>query len=356
MSMSDAPGSPLRDRTAERAETNTPPTPDGIMQLGLGFWGSKTLLSAVEIGLFAELAKGALDLQTLSERLMLHPRSARDFLDALVALGMLERDGDRYANTPETDLFLDRAKPSYVGGLLEMANARLYPFWGSLTEALRTGQPQNEAKGGENPFTALYADPGRLEGFLKAMTGISLGAAMAIANKFPWDRYQTFADVGTAQGGLPVQVAQAHDHLSGGGFDLPPVGPVFEEYVNAHGLGDRLRFYPGDFFEDPLPRTDVLVMGHILHDWNLEEKRLLLEKAYEALPKDGALIIYEAVIDDERRENAFGLLMSLNMLIETPGGFDYTGEDCRSWMSDVGFRETYVEHLVGPDFMVVGIK
>jgi hypothetical protein len=238
-----------------------------------------------------------------------------------------------------------------------MANARLYPFWGSLTEALRTGHPQNEAKGGEeDPFAAVYADPSRLEGFLKAMTGISLGSAIAIANKFPWDRYKTFVDIGAAQGGLPVQVALAHDHLSGGGFDLPPVGPIFEEYVDSHGLGERLRFYPGDFFEDPLPTADVLVMGHILHDWDLEEKRALLAKAYEALPEGGALIVYEALIDDERRENTFGLLMSLNMLIETPAGFDYTGADCCSWMRDAGFRETYVEHLVGPDSMVVGIK
>src|SRR4028118_310294 len=228
MSISDAPGSPLRDRTAERAETNTPPTPDGIMQLGLGFWGSKTLLSAVEIGWVSERAKGALDFETLAERLMLHPRSPRDFLDALVALGMLERNGNRYSNTTETDLFLDRAKPSYVGGLLEMANARLYPFWGSLTEALRTGKPQNEAKTGENFFTALYADPARLKVFVEAMASATLGAAMAIADKFPWDRYQTFVDVGTAQGALPVQVARAHGHLSGGGFDLPPIGPVFE--------------------------------------------------------------------------------------------------------------------------------
>jgi hypothetical protein len=345
--MEDPKGPPTGERS----------TPERIMQLGLGFWGSKTLLSAIEIGLFTELAKGSLDAETLAGRLMLHPRSARDFLDALVALGMLERDHDRYANTPETDFFLDRTKPSYVGGILEMANARLYPFWGSLTEALRTGQPQNEAKGGgKDPFTAVYADPGRLEGFLGAMTGISLGAAMAIANKFPWDRYETFVDVGAAQGGLPVQVAMAHGHLSGGGFDLPPVGPIFEEYVDSHGLGDRLRFYPGDFFEDPLPRADVLVMGRILHDWNLEEKKMLLGKAYEALPEGGALIVYEALIDDERRENAFGLLMSLNMLIETPAGFDYTGADCCSWMRDVGFRETYVEHLVGPDSMVVGIK
>ena len=345
--MEDPKGSPASEQA----------TPEGILQLGLGFWGSKTLLSAVEIGLFTELAKGSLDFETLSERLMLHPRSARDFLDALVALSMLKRDGDRYSNTAETDFFLDRAKPSYVGGILEMANARLYPFWGSLTEGLRTGQPQNEAKGGgENFFAAIYADPGRLEGFLNAMTGISLGSAMAIAKKVPWDRYKTFVDVGAAQGGLPVQVALAHDHLSGGGFDLPPVGPIFEEYVDSHGLSDRLRFYPGDFFEDLLPAADVLVMGHILHDWDLQEKRLLLEKAYEALPEGGALIVYEALIDDERRENAFGLLMSLNMLIETPAGFDYTGADCSSWMRDVGFRETYVEHLVGPDSMVVGIK
>ena len=345
--MEDPKGSPTSERS----------TPESILSLGLAFWGSKTLLSAVEIGLFTELAKGSLEFEALAERLMLHPRSARDFLDALVALGMLKRDGDRYSNTPETDLFLDRAKPSYVGGLLEMANARLYRFWGSLTEALRTGQPQNEAKGGgEDFFAAIYADPGRLEGFLNAMTGISLGSARAIANKFPWDRYETFVDVGAAQGGLPVQVALAHAHLSGGGFDLPPVGPIFEEYVGSHGLGERLRFYPGDFFEDPLPAADVLVMGHILHDWGLGEKRALLAKAYEALPEGGALIVYEALIDDERRENALGLLMSLNMLIETPGGFDYTGADCRSWMREAGFREAYVERLVGPDSMVVGIK
>jgi hypothetical protein len=287
-------------------------------------------LSAVEIGLFTELAKGSFDLETLSERLMLHSRSARDFLDALVALGMLERDGDQYTNTPETDLFLDRAKPSYIGGILEMANARLYPFWGSLTEALRTGRPQNEAKSGENFFTALNADPGRLKSFLGAMTGISLSAAMAMANKFPWDRYQTFVDVGTAQGGLPIQVAQTHDHLSGGGFDLPPVGPIFEEYVDSHGLGDRLCFYPGDFFEDPLPKADVLVMERIMHDLNLESKKILVGKAHEALPEGGTLIVYDAIIDDDRSGNAFGLLMSLNMLIETPGGFDYTGADCSS--------------------------
>jgi hypothetical protein len=334
-----------------------PVTPDHIMQLGLGFWASKTLLSAVELGLFTDLALTPMTAEQIGERFSLHQRSLRDFLDALVSLRILERDSKGlYRNTPEAEMFLDRSKPSYVGGMLEMANARLYPFWGSLTEALRTGQPQNEAKSGGNFFEALYADPARLENFLSAMTGLSLGAAHAIAEKFPWSNYRTFIDIGGAQGGVAVHVAKVHSHLTGGSFDIPAAGPVFEKYVAQHGLSNRLRFYPGDFFNDPLPSADVLVMGHILHDWNIEEKGMLLRKAYDALPAGGALIVFEALIDDDRRENTLGLLMSLNMLIETPGGFDYTGADCSRWMYDAGFQETRVEHLVGPDSMVIGIK
>jgi len=205
-----------------------------------------------------------------------------------------------------------------------MANQRLFDHWNHLTDALRTGEPYNEsAGGGESFFDALYADPAQLEEFLAAMTGISRGANVAIAAQFPWSDYKTFVDAGTAQGDLAVQVALAHPHLTGLGFDLPQVGPVFESYVGKNGLADRLNFAAGSFFDDPLPEVDVVMMGHILHDWNLEEKKLL---------------------------------MSLNMLIETEGGFDYTGADCIGWMAEAGFRETRVEHLVGPDSMVVGIK
>ena len=331
-------------------------TPDRIMQLGFGFWGSKTLLSAVELGLFTELAKGRLDADALAKRLQLHPRSARDFFDALVALGMLKRTGTRYTNTPETALFLDRAKPSYVGGMLEMSNARLYRFWASLTEGLRTGKPQNEVKTGEDFFGTLYADPQRLEGFLKAMTGLSQGTARAIAKKFPWKKYRSFMDIGCAQGGVAVEIALAHKHLMGGGMDLPVVQPLFEAYAGEKGVAKRLTFHPGDFFKDPLPKTDVLIMGHILHDWDLDEKMMLLRKSYDALPAGGALIVHEAIIDDARKQNAFGLLMSLNMLIETHGGFDFTGADCRGWMKEAGFKRTKVEKLAGPDAMVVGVK
>ncbi|CAN5256863.1 methyltransferase [soil metagenome] len=333
------------------------PNPEKILQTGLGFWPSKTLLSAIEMGLFTELSSGPETLDSLRGRLGLHSRSARDFLDALVALGFLEREGGRYANTPETDLFLDRGKPSYIGGLLEMANSRLYRFWGNLTEALRTGEPQNEIKTGESGlFENLYASPPRLKEFLSAMTGLSHGANLKIARTFPWKDYGTFVDVGTAQGDLAAQIAFINPHLRGVGFDLPEVGPIFEEYVEAAGVADRLTFAAGDFFTQDFPKADVVLMGHILHDWDLPAKKMLIDKAFEAIPLDGALVVYESIIDDDRSKNAFGLLMSLNMLIETPGGFDYTGSDCAEWMREAGFSATRVEPLVGPDSMVVGTK
>lgn len=332
-------------------------TPDRIMETGMAFWASKTLLSAVEMSVFTELAKHPGDLRDVQGRVGLHPRAARDFMDALVSLGFLEREEGIYRNTAETGLFLDKAKPSYIGGMLEMCNDRLYGFWGQLTTAVRTGELQNEAKGGgPDPFAALYADPARLKGFLRAMSGGSRGANLAIARQFPWSGYRTFADVGAAQGDLPAQIALANPHLRGIGYDLPEVGPIFDEYMVEVGVSDRVTFQGGSFFSEDLPQADVLLFGHILHDWDLETKKMLLRKAYAALPAGGAMIVYDCIIDDDRRENTFGLLMSLNMLIETPGGFDYTGADCIGWMIEAGFRECRVEHLSGPGSMVVGIK
>ena len=342
-------------KSAETLEWDTS-SPVKLLELGLGFWNSKALLSAVELDVFTHLGDGARDAAELTERLGLHPRSAVDFLDALVALQVLEREDGLYRNTYDTGLFLDSTKPGYIGGVLQMANSRLYPFWGSLTEALRSGLPQNEAKQGLDPFESIYQNERVLRAFLKSMTGFSLGAAKVIARKFPWHDYGSVMDIGTAQGALVVEVASTHSHLTAGGFDLPAVRPVFDEYVAQHGLQDRVRFHPGNFLSSGCPSADVLVMGHILHDWDLAQKRELIAKCYEALPSGGCLIIYDAIIDDEHRKNAFGLLMSINMLIETPGGFDYTAAQCRAWMAEVGFKEIRVEPLLGPDSMIIGIR
>lgn len=329
-------------------------TPDRIIQTGLGFWASKSLLSAVELGLFTTLADKAMTGEELNAALGLHARANPDFFDTLLALGFLERDGDgpsaRYRNTQETATFLDRSKPSYVGGILEMANARLYRFWGDLAEALKTGKPQNEMKnGGKSMFGELYADPARLEQFIEAMTGVSTGNFMVLAEKFDFSQYKTLCDVGGAAGVLSIMVASRHKHIACTTADLPEVSPIAQRKIARYGLSDRIHTKDIDFFTDPLPKADVITMGMILHDWNLDNKMMLIRKAYEALPEGGAFIAVEALIDDARRQNAFGLMMSLNMLIEfgAAGGFDYTGAQFDGWARTAGFTRTEVMPLTG---------
>jgi hypothetical protein len=319
----------------------------------MGFWASKTVLSAVELELFTHLGAESMTGAEIEERLDLHPRATYDFLDTLVALGFLDRDGDgsdgRYRNTAESAAFLDKRSPAYVGGILEMCNARLYRFWGDLTEALRTGQPQNEVKHNGKPmFDELYSDPARLEQFMQAMQGISLGNFHALAEKFDFSKYGTICDVGGATGQLSTILAGHHPHLRCTSYDLPVVAPIADRAIAAVGLTDWVTCASGDFFADPLPPADVITMGMILHDWNLDRKMHLIRSAYEALPEGGAFIVIENLIDDARRENAFGLMMSLNMLIEFGDAFDFTGSDFAGWCHEVGFQKVEIVPLAGP--------
>jgi SAM-dependent methyltransferase len=327
--------------------------PSHIMQVGMGFWPSKTVLSAVELELFTHLGSESMSGEQIGERLGLHPRAIYDFLDTLVALRFLERDGDgsdaRYRNTAETAAFLDKQSPTYMGGILEMCNSRLYRFWGDLTEALRTGEPQNEIKQTGTPmFEELYSDPARLEQFMQAMQGISLGNFHALAEKFDFSKYQTVCDVGGATGQLCMVLADRHPHLRCTSYDLPVVAPIAEKAIAAAGLSDRVDVASGDFFADPLPRADVITMGLILHDWNLDRKMRLIRSAYDALPDGGTFIVIENLIDDARRENAFGLMMSLNMLIEFGDAFDFTGSDFAEWCREAGFEDVEILPLTGP--------
>ena len=336
-------------------------SPDQILQIGFGFWASKTLLSAVELELFSLLADGpktGIDLQRATG---LHPRGTYDFLDTLVALGLLQRDGGgetgKYANTPSTACYLVRQSPQYIGGILEMANARLYRFWADLTPALKTGKPQNEIKEtGKSMFGALYADPGRLEQFMDAMSGISMGNFTTFAEKFDFSRYKTLADIGGATGQLSSIVAARHPHMQCRTCDLADVRPIAERRLRQRNLGGRVTAETIDFFADEFPKADIVTMGMILHDWNLENKKMLIAKAYRALPAGGALVAIENIIDDERRQNAFGLLMSLNMLIEFGDAFDFTGAQFSEWCKEAGFSRCELIQLAGPASAAVAYK
>jgi hypothetical protein len=336
-------------------------TPARIIEVGMGFWPAKTLLSAVDLDLFTRLGSAAMTGAELQAALGLSPRANPDFFDTLLALGFLERDGDgaqaRYRNTAETALFLDRASKGYIGGFLSMANDRLYPFWGDLSEALRSGQPQNEIKRtGASMFEELYRDPARLEQFMGAMAGISAGNFRAFAEAFDFSRCTTLCDVGGATGQLSMAVARRHPHMRCISADLPVVTPIAEREIAKAGLSDQVRAQSVDFLTQPLPSADIITMGMILHDWNLEGKRHLVRAACESLRKGGAFVVIENLIDDARRENAFGLMMSLNMLIEFGDAFDFTARDFDGWCREAGFERTEVIPLGGPASAAVAWK
>jgi hypothetical protein len=335
--------------------------PGYIMQTATAFWASKVLLTAVELDLFSTLGEGAMTASELGQALELHPRGTYDFFDALVALKFLHRDGDgpggRYKNTSETAAFLNRNSPGYIGGLPQMLNSRLFGFWNDLGTALKTGKPQSEVKHNGKPmFEELYSDGARLGEFLDAMTGFQAINFRGLAEKFDFSQYNSVTDVGGALALLSRTIASRHQHLMFNSFDLPEVAPHAQQQVDAAGMTDRITVVGGDFFKDELPRADIVTMGNILHDWNLEKKKVLIRKAYDALPEGGAFIAIENLIDDARRENAFGLLMSLNMLIEFGDAFDYTGANFREWCGEAGFRRFEFIQLTGPSSAAIAYK
>ena len=323
-----------------------------IMESGLGFWQAKCLLSAIELGLFTELGRGQKKGKEIGAALGLHPKGIPDFLDGLVAMKFLERDGNGddalYGNTEETARFLDRNSAEYMAGYLEMANSRLFPFWVGLTETLRTGQPQNEVKGsGPQIFDELYSDPGRLEQYVRAMSGIGISNFRAFAEKFDFSSFRTLCDVGGASGRFSIEVARAHPQMACVTCDLPAVRPIAERTIAEAGLTGSISAFSCDMFKDPFPRADVITMGMVLHNWSHEEQMFLIRKAYDSLPSGGAFAIVENLIDDERRENLFGLMMSLNMLVSCGNAADFTGQAFAAWCRQVGFRRTEVLHLSG---------
>ncbi len=338
-------------------------SPESIMQIGLGFWPSKILLTAIKVGLFTQLAEKQ---KMTGTEIKSHyhfncsERHVFDFLDTLTTFGFLKREGlletAHYSNNDNTNFFLDKNKPSYIGGILEMANNRLYGFWGNLEQGLLTGLPQNEAKEGINLFEVLYSSQERLAEFMKAMSGIQMGNFITFSKSFDFSKYTTLVDAGGASGILSIMVAMNQAHMTCTSYDLPQVEPIAQANINHFQLSSKVKTASGDFFKDPIPKADVITMGNILHDWDEENKIKLIKKVYEALPEGGAFVAIENIIDEDRNKNAFGLMMSLNMLIETGKGFDYTFSDFNKWVKIAGFNSTSIVPLTGPTSAAIAYK
>ena len=343
-----------------------PLTPAKIMQIGMGFWPSKVLLSAVKLNLFTTLGAGPLTGAEIKQRLGLGctERHVFDWLDALVSLGFLQREGllasARYRNAADTGLFLDKNRKTYMGGILEMADSRLYHHWAKLAGGLLTGAPQNESKGtaagNMDVFTELYADPAALREFIEAMAGFQAGNFAALVAKFDFGQFPSMLDVGGADGSLSVQVCQRYPSITCATFDLPPVEPLAKARIAAAGLSGRIQALSGDLLKDSFPPAQLITMGNILHGFDEAAKQELIHKVYGSLPAGGAFMAIENIIDNDRRENTFGLLMSLNMLVENGAAFDYTPDDFGRWTKTAGFQRIEIIPLGGPTSAAVAYK
>ncbi|NGO71627.1 methyltransferase [Streptomyces boncukensis] len=338
------------------SETSAQPplTAPALARLSASYAEARILHTAVEVGLFELLAEGPLDRDGIAARLRLHPRLLRDFLGAVTALGLTEREGERFRIAPDAAEFLVPGGPLYLGGRIRTAARRHYHTWGRLTEALRDGEPK--AGAGGDAFAALYTDPEATRSFLVHMDANNGVVGPQLAEAVDWSAYASFTDVGGARGNVAAQLVRRRPHLDGAVFELPAVEPFFDEHMSELGVADRVTFHAGDFFADALPGTEVLILGHVLHDWSPEERQKLLDRVYAALPPGGAVVVYDQMLDEDAPELR-SLIGSLNVALITPGGSEYTVPECRAWLAGAGFVFLSATRLAqGNDTVVVAAK
>ncbi|GAA3368886.1 methyltransferase [Streptomyces sannanensis] len=329
---------------------------NGIIQLGMAFGSAKVLLTANELDLFTVLHDGGpATEEDIRSKLGLHERGAREFLNALVKLGLLKRDNGRYGNTEAADTHLVKGRRTYVGRFLSRSNSVLYGAWGGFTESLKTGESQIEGHGDDNMFKHLYRNEEQMRDFVAMMDALNWAVGPELAKAFDWSKVKTVTDVGGARGNLAATLIHAHPHLKATVFDLPAVEPAYEDHIGGLGLKDKIAFHGGDFFADPVPEADVVIIGHVLEDWSPERRKQLIKSAFDALKPGGSLLVYDPMLDDELSP-LNNLLTSLTMLVVTHGGSEYRVDDCRSWMKEAGFAETTAELLDTNDILVVGRK
>ncbi|ALG10897.1 methyltransferase [Kibdelosporangium phytohabitans] len=329
--------------------------PATIMRLGSAFAGAKVLLSAIELDLFTELAKRPLTRAEIQDVLKLHPRVTGEWLSMLVALNLLRRDGEVYRNSELCDRFLDRSKPSFAGGFLQRTNQVLFPAWVYLTDALRTGEQQARHIEANDMFDTPYQDPEQVEAFLTMMDSLTSTIGAQLGEAFDWSTVKTVTDVGGARGNLLSLLLKQHEHLTGTVFDLAPLKDPADKLAKERGLADRLSFSPGSFFDNDLPQADVLMIGHVLHDWAPEERQVIVDKAFKAVNPGGAVLVYDCMLADEEMDLA-KLTISIHMKLMTPGGEEYPISEGVELLENAGFGPVEAHELGAIDTLLIGWK
>jgi SAM-dependent methyltransferase len=320
----------------------------GILRLGNAFCEAQALLTAAELDLFTALHGSPATVEQIRGRLGLPGRGLHDLLRLLVALGLLHEDGRHYSNTAVTDRHLVAGQPGYVGGFLLGAKANLYPVWAGLTETLRSGKPRAAA----GRFAAMLDDPGQLRRYAHMMEGVLQPVVPRLIEALDWSGYRSVLDVGGCRGSLAGQLVAAHPWLAGHVFDLPQLEPLFAEKMRELRTAGMVRFHAGDFFRDPLPRADVLILGHVLHNWPQRQRAELVHKAFHAVNPGGVLLVHDRMLDDSCT-NVGNLVASLIMALVTEEGSEYPVSELERLAGGAGFTSVRRQPLDDAETLVL---
>lgn len=353
----------------ESPPNNLSPSP--IMQMATGFWGSKTLMTAVELGVFTKISTYHNQSMTLKEFQNIigieEIRPAEAFTTALVSLGLLRlnknNNGEKtFANSEVSSMFLDKSKSTYIGDVVTMFDERLYKRWDKLSQALKTNKPIGEKQGEdiESIFDKAKSNQEieQLQKFTHAMYGVSLGPAMALAKNVDFSKHKKMMDIGGGSGVYAIQVAKSANNMSAVVLDSKPVCHVANGYIQQYNLQDKVQTMTFDFLKDQLPNDcDVAFLSHVLHIFDRDKNITLLKKIYDSLPNEnGIIIISEWLLNDEKTGPIASALMGLTMIVENSGGRGYSYSEILQMLTEVGFKNIERRPLIEPAEIVIGYK
>jgi 8-O-methyltransferase len=330
--------------------------PAVLIERAMAFQTAKLVLTGLELGLFELLARKPLTEKEIRAALGLDARGAGHFLAALVELGMLTRDGDTYRDSAEAESFLVPSGPAYLGGFLGMANDVMYPAWGRLGEALRTGAPQAATFSGADMFDELYEDATTRDAFIRMAENISRPLVPLLAEAFDWGAHRSVLELGGCRGDVLGNLVRTHPHLEATVLDLPRLAPAFHDHMDALGLTGKVRFHAADFFTDRLPAADVVMIGHCMIDWTDEQRVTLIDRVFPAVRPGGAFLVWDPMLVAGETGYLRNLIRSLNLQLMTPHGTNYRLDACVTWLRDAGFVDVRHRALGHQDVTLVSAR
>ena len=324
-----------------------------LAHLAGGHAETRILQTAVSLGIFDALAKTALDVPTIASSLLIDRRAAELFVNALVAMGLLEKEGSVFSLTPTSSTYLIRTSPQYFGGMVVFESS-LWDCWGALEKTIRSGRPARTPN--------MYQDdPEETELFISAMHSLveARGDAKALTQKLDLSRVTDLLDIGSGPGTYPIYLSGKDPKLKTTIFDLPGTLKITERFVQASGLENRIRLIPGDYRVDPIPgRYQAVFLSNIIHAESDETNAALMRKVYQCLEKGGRIVIKDHILDDTRTHPRVGAIFSLLMLLTTAYGRCYSFNEVKRWLEEASFKRVSEIPLPYPltSSLVVGAK